>query len=145
MNKIDAFKNSKMKIMYSSPSRIISWITIVLIIIISFLIISIFYKYNTYIKVISYVNINEKYNIRGIIEKKDMPIKKNYKLYIEGKRYEYEIVDIKEYDNYYELFIKCKVDKNLLINNNLLTLNFVKNKTTLMNEIIKKIKKGMML
>ena len=52
MNKIDAFKNSKMKIMYSSPSRIISWITIVLIIIISFLIISIFYKYNTYIKVI---------------------------------------------------------------------------------------------
>ena len=74
-----------------------------------------------------------------------MPIKKNYKLYIEGKRYEYEIVDIKEYDNYYELFIKCKVDKNLLINNNLLTLNFVKNKTTLMNEIIKKIKKGMML
>ena len=145
MNKIDAFKNSKMKIMYSSPSRIISWITIVLIIIISFLIISIFYKYNTYIKLISYVNINEKYNIRGIIEKKDMPIKKNYKLYIEGKRYEYEIVDIKEYDNYYELFIKCKVDKNLLINNNLLTLNFVKNKTTLMNEIIKKIKKGMML
>ena len=145
MDKIDVFKNSKMKIMYSSPSRIISWITIVLVIIVSFFIISISYRYNTYIEVISYVNINEKYNIRGIIEKKDMPIKKNYKLYIEGKRYEYEIVDIKEYDNYYELFIKCKVDKNLLINNNLLTLNFVKNKTTLMNEIIKKIKKGMML
>lgn len=76
MNKIDTFKNSKMKIMYSSPSRIISWITIVLIIIVSFFIISISYRYNTYIKVISYVNINEKYNIRGIIEKKDMPIKK---------------------------------------------------------------------
>lgn len=141
MDKIDVFKNSKMKIMYSSPSRIISWITIVLIIIVSFFIISISYRYNTYIEVISYVNINEKYNIRGIIEKKDMPIKKNYKLYIEGKRYEYEIVDIKEYDNYYELFIKCKVDKNLLINNNLVTLNFIKNKTTLMNEIIKKIRK----
>lgn len=141
MDKIDVFKNSKMKIMYSSPSRIISWITIVLIIIVSFFIISISYRYNTYIEVISYVNINEKYNIRGIIEKKDMPIKKNYKLYIEGKRYEYEIVDIKEYDNYYELFIKCKVDKNLLINNNLVTLNFIKNKTTLMNEIIKKLRK----
>lgn len=141
MDKIDIFKNSKMKIMYSSPSRIISWITIVLVIIVSFFIISISYRYNTYIEVISYVNINEKYNIRGIIEKKDMPIKKNYKLYIEGKRYEYEIVDIKEYDNYYELFIKCKVDKNLLINNNLVTLNFIKNKTTLMNEIIKKLRK----
>jgi len=141
MDKIDVFKNSKMKIMYSSPSRIISWITIVLVIIVSFFIISISYRYNTYIEVISYVNINEKYNIRGIIEKKDMPIKKNYKLYIEGKRYEYEIVDIKEYDNYYELFIKCKVDKNLLINNNLVTLNFIKNKTTLMNEIIKKLRK----
>lgn len=141
MNSINVFKNSKMRIMYINPSRIISWISIVSIFMFIFIIISLFYRFNVYISVFSYVDNKDKYNIRAIIDRKIMPFKKNYELYIEGRRYKYEVIEIKEYDTYYELFLNCNLDKELLINNNLITLNFVKRKSTLMNEFIKKLRR----
>lgn len=144
MDNINVFKNSKMCIMYKNPSKIISWISIVSIFTFIFIIISLFYKFNVYISVISYVDNKDKYNIKAIVDRKTMPFKKNYELYIEGKKYEYEVIEIKEYDTYYEMYLNCNLDKELLINNNPITLNFVKRKSTLMNEFIRKIKEEMM-
>ena len=144
MHNISVFKNSKMRILNSEPPKTVSWIIIVILVSLISVFIGIFYQYNVYMPLYGCVENNDKYNIKTIISKDKMPLKKDYKLFIEGKKYDYEIINIEEYDNYYEIFINCKVDKNLLINNNYFTLYFMKYKTTLMNEIIKKIKRGMM-
>lgn len=141
MEDINAFEYSKLKIMNERPSKIVSWITILIILFVILLIISLLFKFNIYQNNIGYIDNN--YNLRIIINDSSFPISKKYKLYIDNKRYKYKIIKIEKKDRYYELLIKCKLNKELLISNNIITVRFKKGETTLMKELIKKIKKGM--
>lgn len=143
MENLNAFNYSKMKLINEKPSKIISWITILCILSLVFILISILFKINKYTNTIGYVEIKEDYNLKIIIDKSLFPIKKNYKLYIEDNKYDYKIIKINKLDTYYELLVDCKLEKELLINNNILKIRFKTGKTTLIKELIKKIKKGM--
>ena len=143
MENIDVFAFSKLKLMNDKPSRIVSWITILVVFVIFFVVLGIFLNFNIYSSYIGYVEINNDYNLRIIINDKSFPINKNYKLYIDNKRYSYKITKIEKSNGYYELLVNCKLDENLLINNNILTVRFKKYSTTLMKEMLKRIKKGM--
>lgn len=143
MENINTFKYSKMRMMNEQPSKIISWLTILIILLFIFILISFFYHFDVYSTVIGYVDINDEYNLRIIIDKKMFPIKKDYELYINNKKYSYKIVDIKEEQQYYQILINCDLESELLINNNIITINLKKGKTTLINELKNQIKKGM--
>lgn len=140
MDDINVFNYSKLKLTDENPSKIISWITILSIMFILFIVFSIFFQYNIYSTYIGYI---ENDNIRIIINDNSFPIKNNYKLFIDNKKYNYKILNLEKNNGYYELLVKCNIDKTLLINNNIVTVNFQKEKTTLMKEIIKKLKKGL--
>lgn len=140
MEDINVFNYSKIKLMNERPSKIVSWNTILFIILILFIIISIFLKYHIYSDYVGYIDNN---NIRIIIDNKSFPVKNNYKLYIDNKKYQYEIINIEKKNEYYELLIKCNLNKSLLINNNVIKVTFQKETTTFMKEIIKKLKRGM--
>ncbi len=143
MEDINVFVYSKLKLLNEKPSRIISWITILSILSIILLIVSIIFKYHIYSNYIGYVDIEKNHNIKIIIDDKIFPIKKNYKLYLDNKKYKYKIVSINKQKGYYELYIYCDLDKEMLINNNIITVRFEKESTTLLKELIKKLRKGM--
>ena len=143
MEEIDVFAYSKLKIMNEKPSKIISWITILATLFFTLLIISIFFKYHLYSNYIGYVQIDNKYNIKVIIDDELPTLNKDYKLYINNHKYKYKIVEINKQVGYYEMYIKCDLDKSILINNNIITVRFKKEQTTLIRELIKKFKKGM--
>ena len=143
MEDINVFNYSKLKLMNDNPSKIISWITILIVVFILFLIFGIFLKFHTYSNYIGYIDISDNYNLKIIVDEKSFPIKNNYKLYIDNKKYDYKIVLIEKQVGYYEVLINCKIDDALLINNNILTITFQKEKTSLIKEIIKKFKKGL--
>ena len=66
-----------------------------------------------------------------------------YKLFIDNKNYKYKVVNIVKQVGYYELLINCNLDSYLLINNNIVTVRFQKEKTTIFKELEKKITKGL--
>ena len=143
MEDINVFNYSKLKLMNEKPSKIVSWLTILAIIFILFTIFSIFLKINLYSQHLGYIEINDNYNLKIIIEDKDFPVKNNYKLYIDNKNYDYKIININKQVGYYELLVNCNIDENLLINNNLVTIKFQRGQTTIIKELIKKLKKGL--
>ena len=143
MENLNAFNFSKMKLLNEKPSKIISWITILCILSLVFILISILFKINKYYITYGYVEIKDNYNLKIIIDKSSFPIKKNYKLYIEDNKYDYKIININEMDLYYEILVYCNLDNELLINNNILKIKFEIGTTTLMKEFKEKIKKGM--
>lgn len=141
MENINVFNYSKLKLMNEKPSKIISWITILSIIIVLFIIFSVFFKYHLYSSHVGYIDNN--YNLIIIVNNNSFPIKKNYKLYIDNKKYKYKIKNINKQKGYYEILIECKLDDDLLIKNNIITITLKKEQTTLMKELIKKLKKGL--
>lgn len=143
MESINVFEYSKLKLINEKPSKVISWITILSIFIVLTLFISLFIHFHIYSTYTGYIDINDDYNLRVIVDKNIFPIKDKYALYVENKKCDYQIKNIVYHNQYYEILIKCKLDKKLLINNNVVTVRFRKYKTTLMKEFIKKIKKGM--
>ena len=144
MENIDAFEYSKLKLINENPSKVISWITILIVTLVLFLIFSIFLKYNIYKNYIGYIDINDNYNLKIYVDQSSFPLNKKDKLYINNKKYKYKIIKINLLDNYYEILIDCKLDKNLLINNNIINLRFKKGSTTLITEIINKLKEELM-
>ena len=143
MEEINAFSYSKLKIMEEKPLIIKYWINTLIIILVLFIILSTKVHYKVYSNYIAYIENNNSYNLKIIINDYNFPIKKNYKLYIDNKKYNYKIISIEAKEGYYELLIRCNIEKNLLINNNIITVRFETKKTTLAKELIEKIKKGM--
>lgn len=138
MDKLNIYNNSAIILEKKTPKNIISWITILIILTILFIIFS-FIPFNIYKVFTGYVNIdNNKSYIILNIKNSDFPIDKNNKLYIKGKKYNYEVVSIKENKE----VLKVNLTDNLKINGNLVTLNILKERTTLFNIIKNKIKKG---
>ena len=138
VDKIDIYNNSAIILDKKTPKRIISWITILIIFLVMFLICSFihFNIYKPYIGVIE--NVGDDVYFVSELEYSDFPVSKDNKLYVKNKQYNYEIVSIK--DNV--LTLKIDLDDNLKIQNNILVINILKDRTTIFKIIIKKLKKG---
>lgn len=140
MEDINVFVFSKLKLMNEKPAKVKLWIIIICNVFIIFLIISIFIKFKIYEKFIGYVEDN---NIRIVLNNDSFPINKTNKLYIDNKQYKYKIIKIQNLNGYYELLIDCKIDKNINIKNNIITVRFKKEDKTLWKIMIEKLKKGL--
>ena len=138
MDNLDIYNNSAIILNKKTPKNIISWITILIILTLLFLIISLI-PFNIYKPMIGYVDIvnNSSYLVLDI-GNSDFPIEKNNELYIKTKKYNYKIVKLEEN----KLILDIKLDNNLKIQNNIITINILKNRTTLFKIIKNKIKKG---
>ena len=138
MDNIDIYNNSAIILNNKLPKKIVSWITILIILLILFIIFS-FVPFNIYKPIIGYVDIkNNKTYLVLDITKSDFPINKENKLYIKRKKYNYKIIELKEN----KLIISIELDNNLKIQNNIITTNILKDRTTIFNIIKNKIKKG---
>lgn len=139
MDKIDIYNDSAIILDKKIPNKIISWITILIILTILFIMFS-FIPFNIYKPLVGYVDItNDSSYLILNLNNRDFPINKNKELYIKNKKYNYEIVEIKED----KLILSINLDDNLKIQNNVITVNVLKVRTTLFNIIKHKIKKGL--
>lgn len=138
MDKIDIYNDSAIILEKKTPKKIISWITILIILTLIFLFLS-FLPFNLYKTKVGYVNIvdNNSYIVLPIDES-DFPVHKNKKLFIKNKKYNYKIMKL-ESD---KLILKINLDNNLKIQNNIVKINILKDRTTLFKIIKNKIKKG---
>lgn len=138
MDKIDIYNNSAKILENKTPKSIISWITILCVLLFFFIVFSFvpFNIYKTYIGVLE-LNDNDYYFVTKL-EYNDFPIDKSKKLYIKGKSYNYEVISIEDD------ILKLKIDlsDSLKTNNNALIINILDNRTTLFKIVLKKIKKG---
>lgn len=138
MDKIDIYNDSAIILEKKTPKKIISWITILIILTLIFLFLS-FLPFNLYKTKVGYVDIvdNNSYIVLPIDES-DFPVHKNKKLFVKNKKYNYKIMKL-ESD---KLILKINLDNNLKIQNNIVKLNIIKDRTTLFKIIKNKIKKG---
>lgn len=150
MNNIDVFYNSE--IILRKKSFKIKYYMISMFILIGALFIFItFFEYTSYTNLKAIVKKdNEGYYLKTLIQEQNFnDINKNY-LIINDKKYKYKIKNISEgyildenYNKYYEVLLETKINSNLIIDNNIVDINIKKNKTTILKQIIEKIKKGM--
>ena len=135
---LDIYNDSAIILEKKTPKKIISWITILIILTILFVVFS-FIPFNIYKPLFGYVDItnNSSYLILDF-DKSDFPFNKNNELYIKSKKYDYKVVRIEEN----KLILNVNLDNNLKVQNNIVTANVLKNRTTLFNIIKNKIKKG---
>ena len=150
MNNIDIFYNSE--IILRKKSFKIKYYMISMFILIGALFIFItFFEYTSYINLKAIVKKdNDGYYLKTLIQEQNFnDINKNY-LIINDKKYKYKIKNISEgyildenYNKYYEVLLEKKINSNLIIDNNIVDINIEKNKTTILKQIIEKIKKGM--
>lgn len=140
-DKIDIYNNSAIILNKKTPNYVITWIIILSILCLLFITI-IFIPYNVYETYSGYVSIkdNESYVVLDI-NKSNFPINKNNKLYIHEKKYKYKVISID--DNI--LILKVNLNNNIKINNNIISINILKERTTMFKKIKYKIKKGMVL
>ncbi len=121
------------------------WMMLLIIFLMIFLNIALNYKYHKYVKGVGYIKkIDGEYYISTYVENlSDI----RYQLLIDSHEYPYDIHSISEgyyivnNKNYYEIVLSAKLDKKLLIENNILDVVFKKEETTLFEEFKKGIKK----
>lgn len=135
MEDIELFNDSARIINNINRKSIISWNTILLLIIICFLIfINVpFNKYNVCVGTIKEEN---EFYIKIDKTESNFPIKKTDKLYIEYKEYNYKIKEIN--DNY--IVIKLNLEDKYKIDNNMVLVKFKSDKTSIykiLKELIK--------
>ena len=139
MDNIDNYNDSVLLFNFIMHKKIISWITILILIIIIFIIFSniSYSKYKDYVGYIEFIDNN--YYIEINLEEGDFPININNNLYINGKKYEYNIVSI----NGNSVILNIELEESYLINNNKVLLSILSEKTSLFKQFKKKIKKGL--
>lgn len=138
MDSIDIYNNKaciiENKYIYSKYFAIILIIIFILLIIFSFIPFNIYKNY-----VGSVIIENNTSYIKIETNLSDFPINKNNKLYILKDKYNYEIIKI-ENNN---VILKVNLKDNIRINNNILLLNILTNRTTLFDILKYKLKKGL--
>lgn len=145
MNNIDTIYESKEILMRKTPLKIVSWITILIVLLISFIIIS-FIPYNKYLNYYGYISKEDKYYLNVYVEQKYIENIQDYKLIIDHKKRKFKIINIDNqlyYEKnkpYYLVTIYADLEENLLIQNNVINVIFNVRKTTLQKEIFKVIK-----
>ena len=149
VDNIDIYNNSAIILEKRTPKKIISWITILIILLVMFIIFC-FIPFNVYkpyygilnvSKSDAYIDLNVSKSDAYIdlnVEYSDFPVNKYNKLYIKNKPYSYEIVNMQNN----KLVLKIDLDNNLNIENNALLVNILEDRTTLKTIILKRIKKG---
>lgn len=137
-DKLDIYNNSAIILERKTPKKIISWITILIILIISVVVFSMV-PFNIYKPFIGKVNITNNQNLVILnLSYSDFPVNHYNKLYIENKEYEYSVVSIE--DN--TVLLEINLDEGLKTQNNIVNVNILKDRTTIFKIIINKIKKG---
>ena len=126
MDNIDIFNNSAIILERKVPIKIVSWITILIMLSIIFIILS-FVNFNIYQKY-SALYLNNKLIVYGDA------FPHNNKLYIENKKYKYEILSI---DNN-KIILDIDLDENLKVNNSIITINVLKDRTNIFSIIKRK-------
>ena len=126
------YNNTSFILEYKTPKIVNSWLLILKIIVLLF-IIFMFIPFNNFKTYSGYVLIEN--NNSFILLDKNIELTKN--LYIRDKKYDYEIVGI---DNYIK--IKIDLDEDLKINSLYLNISIRSNRKTLFEVLKNKIKKG---
>lgn len=135
---IDIYNNSAI-ILNKKTSPFINSYIIILIILSLLFIITLFIPFNIYKSYNGYVIIeDDKSYISLIVDKSDFPVSKNNKLYIRKDSYKYKIVNIE--DN--NILLNIKLKDNIKINNNIVVVNVLKDRTMLFKIMKNKIEKG---
>lgn len=148
MDDIDIYLNSSTMLLKKTPSRIVSWVTMLFLFLIFLVCFMGFYKYKKYLKYDAYIK-------NGYIEfyvDKDFFNKiNNNKVLIKEKNYDYDVVSILEFsyengvNDLWKITIKVDLEKNMLIENNYFQIQFLESEGTIIKRIVKKIKKGLKL
>ena len=138
MDKLDIYNNSAIILEKKAPKSIISWITILIILLVSLLIISLI-KFNLYKSLtgVIYIDKDSTYFMSELSDI-DFPVYKDKKLYIKGNKYNYDIVSIKDGI----LKLKIDLDNSLNVNGNIISVNILIDRTSLFNLIKNEVKKG---
>lgn len=138
MDKIDIYNDSAIILNKKMPKSVISWITILLILVM-LLIIFFCIPFNIYKSYDSYVSLynDESYLILSVKEN-DFPVSKNDKLYIKNDKYDYELININEEN----IVLKVDLKDELKIDNNKVVVNILSDRKIIFEILIKKIKKG---
>lgn len=134
-------------ILEDDPNYIIGWITTTVVILISFIMIAIFYKYNKFTKYSGLVQQEgSDIFVQVLVPYDNLGIIKNDYLIIDGieQDFIYEVTN-----NIYSENNKIYMSLNLKFNNDyevgqIVDITFKSAKTTFVNEIKKKLEKGMM-
>lgn len=150
MQSIDDYKNSKYIIENRTSIFMNFYLLFIWLIFFTFLLFSISYKYPTYLSYYgTVITENNNYYLSVLINKEDISRLNKY-IIIKQKRYNYKIKDISKelyYDNQalsYQVTINIKLDQDLIINNNIIAVNFELEARTLYERLKEKLKKGMM-
>ena len=136
MNSIDIYNNSKIILQRSVPSKILTWLTILKLLTIILIIFSFipFNRYKTYLGYVDNGYITLFYNTD------DFPFNKYDELYIDYNKYSYNVVSIDKNSN----TIIIDIEDGIKLQNNIVKLYFLKERTTIFNIVKNNIKKGLM-
>ena len=122
---INIYEDSSIILERKNPKCVISWITILILTLITVIFISSIH-FNIYKTYSGYVTIKDnKSYLFILLDESDFPINKNDKLYIKQDRYDYKIISIE--DN--SLLIELSIKDDIKIENNKITVNILKNRT----------------
>lgn len=149
---IDQLNNSSFILKSKIPIRIIFWQIILLLTLILILNVGVYYEYSKYEHYIgTVINAKSGYNVNLLLPQSKLVSISDYKLLIDGNYKKFDIVEINEIyqidenmNKYYEVTLKLHLTNNYQKSNLPIMLKFESKKTTLMYEIIKTFKKGMM-
>ena len=135
---IDIYNNSAIILNKNNTFYSMSWIIILSILSILFIICSTI-PFNIYKNYTGYIVLdNNKAYVNLVLEKEDFPINKNNKLYIENNNYKYDVMSINEKN----VLLNIELEECIKINNNIITISILKDRTSLFEIIKRKIKKG---
>lgn len=148
---IDDIKYST-SLMQIKQFKFVFWIIIIIILITLALVISTFFKYYKYVEVLGYVvEVEENYFLKTYVLEDDLRVFIKSKLFVNEKEENFKIIEINnEYfvddklNRLYEVVLDLEIEESLKISNMVVTLKYEHEKTTLVSEIIKFLKKGMM-
>lgn len=122
------------------------WLMILIIFMLIFINIALNYNYKKYDKYLGYIKNIDGFKLILYVEEKEVSGLKKYNLIIDGSKYKFQILNIsKEYyiidsSKFYEVILDVNLNKDLLIENNIIDVIFEKEYTTLFEELKKGIK-----
>lgn len=148
LDDISIFNNSSVVYSKKTSGAVILWMTILIVIFIIFCFISLFYKFSVsniyYAKVVK----NEKENyIYFDVDEEFISMKNRNYLQINDEEYKCHLISssdkyyILNSNKYWNVTYECDLPEELNINDSLIEVQIEKRKTTLFNELIRKIRK----
>lgn len=148
MDDIDIYLNSSTMLLKKTPSKIVSWVTMLFLFLIFLVCFMSFYKYKKYLKYDAYIKNGY---IEFYVDKVFFNKINNNKVLIKEKNYDYDVVSIFEFsyengaNDLWKIIIKVDLEENMMIENNYFQIKFLESEGTTIKRIVKKIKKGLKL